>query len=168
MWGHVVCQPEGTITVQTFSYQKPAKRHGNSCSQQSQTTTLQPQQGQKWSYCRKGPHLKQSCPANQVICHKCNKKGHYSSVYHSKAVATVSEEQVENYSFLDTIHETRGTSWTAMREGLICSHETMMLLHGVSRAPQRNNNTDPQTLEKQSETELYIATVIFHLPASQQ
>ena len=61
----------------------------------------------------KGPHPKQSCLAGQVICHKCNKKGHYSLVCCSKAVATVSEDQQEKSSFLDTIHETKGTSWTA-------------------------------------------------------
>ena len=63
-------------------------------------------------YCGKGPHPKQTCPARKVICHKCSKKGHYSSVCRSKAVATVSEEQQENSGFLDTISETKGTSWT--------------------------------------------------------
>ena len=38
----------------------------------------------------------------------------------------------------------------------------------LSRAPLRDNNTDPQTLEKQSETEIFIATITSHLPASQQ
>ena len=47
-----------------------------------------------------------------MICHKCSKKGHYSSVCCSKGVATVSEEQQENSGFLDTISETKGTSWT--------------------------------------------------------
>ena len=109
----ILSKPEGVIPVQTFSSQKPAKRPGNACSQESQGTTPRPPQGQKCSYCGKGPHLKQSCPARQVICHKCNKKGHYSSVCRSKAIATVSEEQLENSSFLDTIHEIKGTSWTA-------------------------------------------------------
>ena len=49
-----------------------------------------------------------------MTCHKCKKKGHYSSVCHSKAVDTFSEEQDSgNDGFLDTIHETKGTSWTA-------------------------------------------------------
>ena len=109
----ILSKPEGIIPVQTSSSRKPAKRPRNACSRQSQATTPRPQQGQKCSYCGKGPHLKQSCPARQVICHKCNKKGHYSSVCRSKAVATVSEEQLENSSFLDTIHEIKGTSWTA-------------------------------------------------------
>ena len=37
-----------------------------------------------------------------------------SSVCCSKAVVTVSEEQLRNSSFLDTIHETKGTLWTAL------------------------------------------------------
>ena len=48
-----------------------------------------------------------------MICHKCSKKGHYSSVCYSKSLATVLENQKENSTFLDTIHETKGTSWTA-------------------------------------------------------
>ena len=47
------------------------------------------------------------------MCHKYKKKGHYSSVCHSKAVATLSEEPPEDNGFLDTIRETKGTSWTA-------------------------------------------------------
>ena len=59
----------------------------------------------------KGPHPKQACPARNVACHTCSKKGHYSSVCRSKSLATVSEEQQGNSSFLDTY--IKGTSWTA-------------------------------------------------------
>ena len=108
----ILSKPELT-PIQTFSSRRPAKRHGNSHRRQSQVTTPRPQQGQKCSYCGKGPHPKQSCPTKQVICHKCYKKGHYSTVCRSKAVATVSEEQLGNNSFLDTIQEVGGTSWIA-------------------------------------------------------
>ena len=37
----------------------------------------------------------------------------------------------------------------------------------LSRAPLRGNNSDSQALEKHSDAELFIATVISHLPASQ-
>ena len=37
----------------------------------------------------------------------------------------------------------------------------------LSRAPLRGNNSDPQALEEQSDAELFIATMISHLPASQ-
>ena len=48
-----------------------------------------------------------------MTCHKCSNKGHYSSVYRSKSLATVAEDQQDNSTFLDTIHEMKGTSWTA-------------------------------------------------------
>ena len=38
----------------------------------------------------------------------------------------------------------------------------------LSRAPLRGKDIDPQTLEKQSEVESFIATITSHLPASQQ
>ena len=38
----------------------------------------------------------------------------------------------------------------------------------LSRTPLRDNNTDPQTLEKQCETEIFVAAFTSHLPASQQ
>ena len=47
------------------------------------------------------------------MCHKYKKKGHYSSVCCSKVVATLSEEPPEDNGFLDTISETKGTTWTA-------------------------------------------------------
>ena len=112
----ILNKSEGEIPIQAFSSWKPAKRPGNSQYQQPQISVPRPQpryQGQKSSYCGKRPRPKQSCSVRQVICHKCSKKGHYSSVCHSKAVATVSEDQQEYSSFLDTIHETKGTSWTA-------------------------------------------------------
>ena len=48
-----------------------------------------------------------------MTCHKCSKKGHYSAVCRSKSLTTVAEDQQDNSTFLDTIHETKGTSWTA-------------------------------------------------------
>ena len=57
------------IPVQVFSSQKPARQPVNnqSCrhTQQSQPVN----QAQKCSYCGKGPHPKQSCPARKVTCH---------------------------------------------------------------------------------------------------
>ena len=106
----ILNKPEGEI--QAFSSRKPVKRPGNSQSRRPQASSQQSQPSQKCLYCGKGPHPKQTCPARKVICHKCSKKGHYSSVCRSKAVTTVSEEQQENSGFLDTISETKGTSRT--------------------------------------------------------
>ena len=110
----ILSKPDGETSVQAYTSRKPLKRPANSRSLHHQTTRPQPvNRGQKCSYCGKGPHPKQSCPARDVICHKCKKKGHYSSVCRSKAVATLSEESPVDNGFLDTIHETKGTSWTA-------------------------------------------------------
>ena len=73
------------------------------------------------------------------LCHKCSKKSHYSSVCRSKAVATVSEEQLGNSSFLDTIHETKGTSWTALIE--INSQEILFKLDTGAEATAISTRT---------------------------
>jgi len=105
----ILSKQDGETPVNALTSRKPLKRPANSRG-------LRPPQplnrGQKCSYCGKGPHPKQSCPAREVVCHKCKKKGHYSSVCRSKAVATV-EEPPEDNGFLDTISETKGTTWTA-------------------------------------------------------
>ena len=56
---------------------------------------------------------KQSCPAREMPCHKCKKNVITAQFFCSKAVATLSEEPPEDNGSLDTISETRGTSWTA-------------------------------------------------------
>ena len=108
----ILNKPEEEIPIQTFSSQKPVRQPGNNQSQRPTQQSQPVNWGQKCSYCGKGPHPKQSYPSRKVTCHKCSKKGHYSPVCCSKAVAMVSEVQ-ENSSFLDTIHETAGTSWIA-------------------------------------------------------
>jgi hypothetical protein len=47
----------------------------------------------KCNRCGKGPHPRVHCPARDAICHKCQKKGHYSSQCFSKTIADVSSEQ---------------------------------------------------------------------------
>ena len=44
------------------------------------------------SHCGRGAHSRQACPAKDAACHKCNKKGHYSSMCFTKSVSTISEE----------------------------------------------------------------------------
>ena len=44
------------------------------------------------SRCGRGAHSRQACAAKDVSCHKCNEKGHYSSMYFAKSVSTISEE----------------------------------------------------------------------------
>ena len=44
------------------------------------------------SCCGRGTHSHQACAAKDVCCYKCNEKGHYSSMYFTKSVPTISEE----------------------------------------------------------------------------
>ena len=70
----ILSKPDGETT---FTSRKPLKRPANSRSLRPQTRPQPVNRSQKCSYCGKGPHPKQSCPAKEVICHKCKKKGHY-------------------------------------------------------------------------------------------
>ncbi|KAJ8375234.1 hypothetical protein SKAU_G00058140 [Synaphobranchus kaupii] len=62
--------------------------------------------------CGKSPsHPKVQCPANDVMCHSCGKKGHYRRVCaSSRAVHEVQEEDSEDDYFLGTI-ATDGDPW---------------------------------------------------------
>ena len=50
--------------------------------------TGHPSDSSKCSRCGKGPHPRQSCPARDAICHKCQRKGHYSAQCFSKTAIT--------------------------------------------------------------------------------
>ena len=61
--------------------------------------------------CGRSSHPHAECPASQAVCHKCKKKGHFSSVCQSKSVGTVSEEPENCY--LNTVYTTGEKSWTS-------------------------------------------------------
>ena len=54
------------------------------------------------SCCSKG-HQKHKCPAKEVTCHRCNKKGYYSSCCYSKVVGEVNTHSSPNEMELDTV-----------------------------------------------------------------
>ena len=54
------------------------------------------------SRCGKG-HQKHRCPAKEATCHRCNKKGHYSSCCYSKVVGEVNTHSSPNEMELDTV-----------------------------------------------------------------
>ena len=70
-----------------------------------------PQQKQ-CSRCGKGSHPYEKCPAKEAICHRCKKKGHYSSQCFTKSISEISEECHLDTAFLDTVVTNRATSWT--------------------------------------------------------
>ena len=59
----------------------------------SRNTPLQ-QQSIKCKRCGNKPHPLSKCPANESTCHKCKRKGHYSSQCFSKSVSEVTSEQL--------------------------------------------------------------------------
>ena len=61
--------------------------------------------------CGKEPHPHEKCPAKNVSCHRCNKKGHYSFQCFTKRVSEVSSENVRTgYSLFG--HRRRRTDTT--------------------------------------------------------
>ena len=65
--------------------------------------------------CRCGKvHDKNQCPAKEVECHRCHRKGHYSSLCYSKTVAEllVDSEGINlDTAFLNTVNEEKTSCW---------------------------------------------------------
>ena len=59
---------------------------------------------QRCSRCGKSPpHSRQVCPASEVICHKCHKKGQYKRCCKTKAAIREINEDSEEEAFLGTV-----------------------------------------------------------------
>ena len=71
--------------------------------------------------CGTGAHPRQSCPAKEATCFRCNRRGHFSSQCLSNTIAMISvtteqplNEQVQQYEdlkYLDTVENTNGNMW---------------------------------------------------------
>ena len=78
----------------------------------------------KCSRCGKGSHSRQQCPARDAICHKCRKKGHYSSQCFSKSIADVTlgpilhspegakDSDYYDTAYLDAVGTGQSSKWT--------------------------------------------------------
>ena len=88
---------------QTFRQSRPQRRNS------------QPQQNTKHcTRCGKGPHSRDKCPARESECHKCHRKGHYSSQCMSKTVAPVIVQTVsDDTAYLDAMGDSQQDTWTA-------------------------------------------------------
>ena len=76
--------------------------------------------------CGKGQHTRDKCPAQDVMCYCCQKKGHYSTHCLSKIVGETSTENQLDSAFLDTISAIEESSWmTTVR---LCGQETVFKL----------------------------------------
>ena len=64
--------------------------------------------------CDRNPHPRDACPAKDVTCRKCQKKGHFAAVCLTKAVHNVEQDNPALDSFyLDTIENSQDTNfWT--------------------------------------------------------
>ena len=93
---------------------KPKVRH----------TTSQPK---NCGRCGKGQHQQDQCPARDVECHRCHKKGHYSSLCYSKSVSEIaSSEECLDTAFLNTLQKGKESCWRAKIQ--LCGKETMFKL----------------------------------------
>ena len=76
-----------------------------------------PKHPKQCTCCGKELHSRDKCPARDVTCHRCQKKGHYSTQCYSKRTSTapISEVTSESHldtAFLDTLTTGLETSWT--------------------------------------------------------
>lgn len=67
------------------------------------------------THCGGNPHKRESCPAREATCHKCRKKGHYSSQCFTRNVSTLhdTEPSTLEEGFLNTVISDIQSSWTA-------------------------------------------------------
>ena len=47
--------------------------------------------------CGRGQHSREKCPARDILCNRCQRKGHYALQCLSKTIAVVYEEEYENH-----------------------------------------------------------------------
>ena len=59
--------------------------------------------------CGKGQHPKEKCPARDASCHRCHRKGHYSSQCLSKLISEL--EGSLDTAFLNSLSDQTETSW---------------------------------------------------------
>ena len=81
-------------------------------------------------------HNKGHCPAKDVECHRCHRKGHYSTLCYSKTVAELSTNQDNqgiplDTAFLDTVDEEKASCWNAKIS--ICKLDTGAEVTAVSK-----------------------------------
>lgn len=80
--------------------------------------------GKPCSRCGKGYHSRDKCPAKDATCHKCQKRGHFSSQCFSKRIATqhsvditdsldATHSGADTTTFLDVVQTENKTAWMA-------------------------------------------------------
>ena len=93
----MILNHEERLAETTVSYVKTDRR-SSSHRPKASAAQQRPQQqrSQKCIRCGKAPHSCDACPAKDAICHKCKKKGHYSTQCFSKGVAEVTTQPIDD------------------------------------------------------------------------
>ena len=124
-------QRESVKTQQGLLRQPQIKQESNSLDAVKQSSTRRklpaiPQAVAKpmFNNCRRcgaGAHPRQSCPARDATCYRCNRRGHFSSQCLSNTVAMISasaeqlpsnhSNQFEDLKYLDTVENSNGNMW---------------------------------------------------------
>ena len=74
----------------------------------------QQQQGRKHcTRCGKSPHSRDKCPVRESLCHRCHRKGHYSSQCKSQTISSLSVETKldNNTAYLDVVETSQHNTW---------------------------------------------------------
>ena len=108
-------QEPSSLDAMGQKYKSNFKRRNQPSSRPSPQTSRHqstPQTSNRKCFrCGRSPHPRAECPASQAVCHKCKKKGHFSSVCQSKSVGTVEEEP--DTCYLNTVYTVGEKSWTS-------------------------------------------------------
>ena len=116
---------------QSYSKRQPESRRGPQYYNQWNTKNKTPDP-KPCIRCGRGRHPREKCPAKDVTCHRCQKRGHYGSCCRTKLdelstseecstcgrdMDTISESNQEGQTidsaFLDAVGDTMDTCWTA-------------------------------------------------------
>ena len=76
--------------------------------------------GRQCTRCGNGQHPKEKCPAKDAVCHRCEKKGHYSKQCYTKLVSEVTDENYLDTAFLDAILNATERPWTCTANIQVC------------------------------------------------
>ena len=88
---------------------KPARRGHNKKNRHSQ-------EGAACTRCGRRPiHGRQQCPAKDAECHRCHKKGHFSTQCRTKDVRNVDAEDSQlDTAYLDSLTEDQCSTWSVL------------------------------------------------------
>ena len=116
-------QKANPITLDSIRQRGANGRYRQYCKQRDTSKPGKPGddkrvQGQEGAACtrcgRRPMYSRQHCPAKDVECHRCHKRGHYGSQCRTKDIRNVDAEDSHLCSaYLDTLTEDQSSTWSA-------------------------------------------------------